>query len=141
MTFFAPTAADERTTCSTRGRPPAACRTLAMLDLSRVPLPAARIRMATSLLFGMGALSRGGGFLTTARASLPGAASNNLVRSACGNECSDRTCFGPQTSICGGDGPGARVRQQAADQLRVQGMAGLAGFDASQQRQSDQRQI
>src|SRR5258707_11381862 len=37
------------TTCSMSGRPPARCRTFAREDFSRVPLPAARMTITTSL--------------------------------------------------------------------------------------------
>src|SRR5579859_3119535 len=49
MVFFAFSGAHERTTCSTSGRPPAGCNTFANADFNRVPLPAARITIATSL--------------------------------------------------------------------------------------------
>src|SRR4029077_15878854 len=39
----------QRTTCSRSGRPPARCSTFAREDFSRVPLPAARMTMTTSL--------------------------------------------------------------------------------------------
>src|SRR5260370_14390617 len=41
--------AQQRSTCSMSGRPPARCSTLAREDFSRVPLPAARMTMTTSL--------------------------------------------------------------------------------------------
>src|ERR1700719_1966919 len=39
----------QRTTCSMSGRPPAGCSTFAREDFRRVPLPAARMTIATSL--------------------------------------------------------------------------------------------
>src|SRR5258708_6332169 len=42
--------AQQRTTWSTNGRPPAGCKTFASEDFRRVPLPAARITITTSLL-------------------------------------------------------------------------------------------
>ena len=42
--------AQQRTTCSMSARPPARCSTFAREDFSRVPLPAARMTMTTSLL-------------------------------------------------------------------------------------------
>src|SRR5271165_5652826 len=50
MVFLAFKGAQLRSTCSTRERPPAGCKTFARLDFRRVPLPAARITMAKSLL-------------------------------------------------------------------------------------------
>src|SRR5215467_3888043 len=48
-TFFAFKGAQATTTCSTNERPPAGCSTFANDDFSRVPLPAARMTITTSL--------------------------------------------------------------------------------------------
>src|SRR5215471_9523091 len=97
-----------RTICSTRVRPPALCKTLARLDLRRVPFPAARTITAKSWLDIVSSPfceSRG-------ELGKDGWVGRLVGRDGC----------------AGGDGPKGGVGQQSANQLRVQGVPRFVGL-------------
>src|SRR5260370_6141399 len=71
--------------------------------------------------------------------SLPG--SELLISSRGGSEgCQVGVSCGAG-GFAGGDGPKRGIIQQAADKLRMQGVAGLVGLDACQKRQARQSQV
>ena len=43
--------------------------------------------------------------------------------------------------LFGGDFPGGRVGEEAADELSVEGVAGFAGFDAAEKGKADEGEV
>src|SRR5207253_2176935 len=128
-----------RISCSTSVRPPARCSTFARLDFSRVPLPAARITMARSLLdMVLSPFCGSSGYFATEGCSERG---ESLISGRGGRKGSQVGVAFGAGDFAGGDGPKRGIGQEAADELGVQGMARFVGFDARQKGQARQREI
>src|SRR5947199_219991 len=119
-----------RISCSTSVRPPARCSTFARLDFSRVPLPAARITMARSLLdMVLSPFCGSRGYFATEGCSERG---ESLISGRGGRKGSQVGVAFGAGDFAGGYGPKRGIGQEAADELGVQGMARFVGFDARQ---------
>src|SRR5271165_1027297 len=152
MVFLAFKGAQLRSTCSTRERPPAGCKTFARLDFRRVPLPAARITMAKSLLGFMRCGHSAGGSKNSQPAVaervrrsfketsvLPrqegasiggdgGIDAGGVVRVVSSLWLDVPASLG----ALGGDGPERGIGQETADQLGMQGMTRFVCFHAGE---------
>src|SRR5882762_8747599 len=128
-----------RTICSTSVRPPARCSTFARLDFSRVPLPAARMTMARSLLDMVWSPFCGSsGYFATEACLRRG---ESLISGKGGRKGGQVGVTFGADGFAGGDGPERGIGQEAADELGMQGVAGFVGFDPRQKGQAGERQV